>query len=91
MPLDKIYTTYNSINSNEIKEKKKQIENFTVQMEVNIKKINNPSNGKINLNQTNIIQRPSIQSSPKASKEADNHSLQEKNMKEELKKNVNLF
>lgn len=66
MPLDILYTTYNSINAaKDKKEKNKQDENFTVQMEVNIAKINKPANAKINLNQTNIISRPIISSSPK--------------------------
>ena len=48
--------TYNSALNPELKEENKKSENFTVQMEVNIVKLNkNPKNLNINLNQTNIV------------------------------------
>jgi hypothetical protein len=54
MPLDQIYMTSNSININDLKDDKKGLEeNYTVQMEVNIAKINkNSTNVKYNINQS---------------------------------------
>jgi len=77
-PLDKIYTTYSSMINPEVKEERRKTENFTVQMEVNIAKINkNPGNLKVNLNQTNIVQGPSSPS-----------KINELQQKEELNKNA---
>jgi hypothetical protein len=52
MPLDQIYMTSNSMNIIELKDEKKSVEEkYTVQMEVNIAKINkNSSNLKYNIN-----------------------------------------
>ena len=92
MPLDQIYMTSNSINTPEYREERKPaVENFTVQMEVNIAKINkNPANAKINLNQTNIVQAPA-QSSPLKNLN-ENEVKQEQKPKEDLpNNNVKIF
>jgi hypothetical protein len=79
--------TSNSINTPEYREEKKTlVENFTVQMEVNIAKLSkNNANTKINLNQANLVQSIPTQSPSKSFKEND---FMEAKIKEETSNKV---
>lgn len=90
MPLDQIYMTSSSIIVPEYKDDKRRAEeNFTVQMEVNIAKINkNSANSIYNINQTNIVQGTATTGTTALKKEKeDSDTFAQRKISEESQQN----